>query len=71
MVIERGDEGKRTERSGKPDPKAKTLAKNPEKKGAAPPEKPTLKATMADTTVQTSESDKKKEKFLAKKLSPR
>jgi hypothetical protein len=67
-----GDEGKRTERSGKPDPKAKTLAKNTEKKGAAPPEKPsltvdeptlstsyeTLKATMADTTVQTSESDK-------------
>jgi hypothetical protein len=73
MVIERGNEGKRTEsRSGKPDPKAKTLAKNPEKKVAAPPEKlsltvdePTLsgsyetkKATMADTTVQTSESDK-------------
>jgi hypothetical protein len=71
-VIERGDEGKRTERSGKPDPKAKTLAKNPEKKGAAPPEKTsltideptlstsyeTLKATMADTTLQTSESDK-------------
>jgi hypothetical protein len=72
-VIERGDEGKRTDsRSGKLDPKAKTLAKNPEKKGAAPPEKPSLtvdeptlsgsyetkKATMADTTVQTSESNK-------------
>jgi hypothetical protein len=43
MVIERGDEGKRTDsRSGKPDPKAKTLAKDPEKKGAAPPEKPSL-----------------------------
>jgi hypothetical protein len=72
-VIERGDEGKRTNsRSGKPDPKAKTLPKNPEKRGAAPPEKPSLtvdeptlsgsyetkKATMADTTVQTSESNK-------------
>jgi hypothetical protein len=72
-VIERGDEGKRTNsRSGKPDPKAKTLAKNPEKRGAAPPEKPSLtideptlsgsyetkKATMANTRVQTSESDK-------------
>jgi hypothetical protein len=72
-AIERGDEGQRTDsRSGKPDPKAKNLAKNPEKKGAAPPkklsltvDKPTLsgsyetkKATMADTTLQTSESDK-------------
>jgi hypothetical protein len=75
MVIERGDEGKWTEsRSGKTDPKAKTLAKNPEKKGAAPPEKQSLtvdkpalsgsyatkKATMANTTAteQTSESNK-------------
>jgi hypothetical protein len=72
MVIERGDEGKQTERSGNRDPKAKTLAKNTEKKGAAPPEKlsltidkptlsmssETLKATMADNTVHTSESDK-------------
>jgi hypothetical protein len=67
-----GDDGKRTDKSGKPDPKAKTLAKNPEKKGAAPPEKPSLtvdeptllasyetkKAMMADTTMQTSESNK-------------
>jgi hypothetical protein len=67
-----GDEDKRTERSSKSDPLAKKLAKKPETKGAAPPEKPSLtkgernlsrsyatkKATLADNTVQTSESDK-------------
>jgi hypothetical protein len=47
-----GDEGKRTERSGKPDPKAKTFAKNTEKKGAEPPEKPSL--TIDEPTLSTS-----------------
>jgi hypothetical protein len=73
MVIERGMKASRpNSRSGKPDPKAKNVAKNTEKKGEAPPEKPSLtvdepthsgsyetkKATMANTTMQTSESDK-------------
>jgi hypothetical protein len=66
--MEIGDDDKQTARSAKSD----LLAKKPEKKGAAPPEKPSLtkdkpnlsksyetkKATMADNTVQTSESDK-------------
>jgi hypothetical protein len=80
-----GDEGKRTERSWKPDPKAKKLAKNTEKKGAVPPEKPsltvdkptlltsyeTLKATMADKTVQTSESDKGEDLITSTPMPPR
>jgi hypothetical protein len=85
MVIERGDEGKRTNyRSGKPDPKAKTLAKNPEKTAAAPPEKPSLtvdeptlsasyetkKATMADTTMQTSLSNKGKDLITSTPMPP-
>jgi hypothetical protein len=84
-LIERGEEGQRTNsRSGKSDPKAKNLANNPEKKGAAPPEKPSLtidkptlsgsyetkKATMADTTVQTSESDKGKDLITSTKMPP-
>jgi hypothetical protein len=67
-----GDEDKRTEKSAKSEPLAKTLAKKSEKKGTAPPENPSLtedepilsmsyetkKASLADNTVQTSESDK-------------
>jgi hypothetical protein len=67
-----GDEDKQTARSAKLDPLAKKPENKLEKKGAAPPEKPSLtvdeptlsgsyetkKATMANTTFQTSESDK-------------
>jgi hypothetical protein len=66
-----GDDDKQTTRSVKSD----LLAKKPEKKGAAPPEKPSItldkpslsksyttkKAAMADNTVQTSESDRGKD----------
>jgi hypothetical protein len=66
-----GDDDKQTTRSVKSD----LIAKKPEKKGAAPPEKPTItleepslsksyttkKATMADNTVQTSESNRGKD----------
>jgi hypothetical protein len=66
-----GDDDKQTARSAKSD----LLAKKPEEKGAAPPEKPSItldkpnlsksyetkKAAMADNTVQTSESDRGKD----------
>jgi hypothetical protein len=66
-----GDDDKQTARSEKSD----LFAKKPEKKGAAPPEKPyitldkpslsksykTKKAAMADNNVQTSESDRGKD----------
>jgi hypothetical protein len=70
-----GDEDKQTTRSAKSDLLARKPEKKPEKKSAAPLEKPSLtedqpnlsksyeteKAMMADNTVQTSESNKGKE----------